>query len=81
MARRNDKVTVTHTQILVWAIQHQENQRKVEEERLNRLEQINGTDPALKANLEDSLRKSIDQYDQVLKILHQMFEFETGNCL
>ena len=75
---RKDKLTVTHTQILCWAIQQQETERKEEVYKLTRLQETDA-DPALKASLEDSLRKGIDRYDQVLAILHQMFEFETGN--
>lgn len=77
MATNNKKLAVTHTQILCWAITQQETQRKEEVHRLTRLEEAD-TEPALKASLGDSLRESIDQYDQVLEILRQMYEFETG---
>ena len=75
---RNNKPKVTHTQILVWAILHKEAQRKDEALKLTRLEET-VADPAMKANLGDMLRKSIDEHDQVLDILRQLYHIETGS--
>ena len=74
---RKDKVKVSHTQILCWAIQQQVTQRKEEVEKLARLEESDA-EPALKASLRDSLLKSLDRYDEVIEILRKMYEFETG---
>lgn len=77
MARKNENQKVTHTQVLCWAINYQEAQRKEEADKIDRLHEVNA-DPVQFSGLIAELQKRVEQYDQVLAILRQMYEFETG---